>query len=222
MKRLILTISMLLVMGMSANGLAAQELDDAEGLESAYGRNYSNGSDYSVSAPSSSSSASSSTTPAAMESEPAYTGIEVIGLTFDSDENAENFLEVMRADIQDSVDSGEGPEDTEFKDIDELDVDKDGFVVIGTVENTGVNATALFVDGNQVFLVDVVDPDKETATTLITDVSKFVADADVESDEVSLNEDGSSTGGVFDRMPTADDDLVGDLIPADYKLFPEE
>ena len=209
MKKLVVLMTSLLLMSLTAHGTVAQDLESAEGLQSAYGRIYSSGSSTSVAA---ASTAESSSTP--MEAEMSFSGFEIIGMTFDSDENAAAFLEDMRADIQESVDSSDDSQEAEVKD---LDIDKDGFFAVMNVENTGINAVAMFVDGNQVF--DVTDPDRETATARVNGLTEFVADAEAEGDEVSLNEDGTSTGGVFDRMPKANDDLVGDLQLEDYELF---
>ena len=211
MKKLVVLMTSLLLMSLTAHGTVAQDLESADGLQSAYGRIYSSGSSTSVAA---ASTAESSSTP--MEAEMSFSGFEIIGMTFDSDENAAAFLEDMRADIQESVDSSDDSQEAEIKD---LDIDKDGFFAVMNVENTGINAVAMFVDGNQVFLIDVTDPDRETATARVNGLTEFVADAEAEGDEVSFNEDGTSTGGVFDRMPKANDDLVGDLQLEDYELF---
>lgn len=216
MKKILLTLTVLLALTIPGLSVSAQSLEDAEGLETAYGRNYSSGSSNTVSAPSSSS------TPKDMESEATYTGLEIIGLTFDSDENAEKSLAEMKESIQNSLDSDDSPEDAEYKELSDLDIDKNGFFVIGSVENTGVNATILFVDGNHMFLIDVLDPDFDTAKTLVTDIAKFMDDADIENDDVSFNENGTSTGGVYDLLPKAGDKIVGDRAPADYKLLPAE
>lgn len=136
--------------------------------------------------------------------------VSITGMTFDSDDNAKAYVEDMKSQIDDAQESGEMPEGTEVKDLE--DFDKDGFIATMSMEDLGVNSAILvFVDGDQVFMVVGIDADIESATTLVTDVAKYVADADVKDEEVSFNEDGTSTGGVFDRMPEAGSDLVGDL-----------
>jgi hypothetical protein len=200
MRKTILVVVMLLLWGMNAQGIVAQSLEDAEGLETAYSRSYSTGSANTVSAPSG--------TPKSLESESRFRGIEVLGMTFESNEHAEQFVETVRTGIQDLVNESESSAEAEISDV---DLDHDGFLAIMNVENTGVNAIIMFVDGNQVFLIDVTDPDRETATTLVNDVASLVADAEGEDEDVTFNDDGTSTGGVFDRMPEAGSDLMGDL-----------
>lgn len=143
-----------------------------------------------------------------MESEVEYKRVTVAGLTFESDEAAENYLGEMCSAIEAQTEQSDDEQDAEIQD---LDIDNDGFLAVMNVPNTGVNTVVLFVDGNTMFLVDVTHPDRDTANTTATDVAEFVADADIETDEVTFNEDGTSTGGVFDRMPTGDDDIVGDF-----------
>lgn len=202
MKKLILTVTMLLLLGSNAHGIAAQNLEDAAGVESAYSRTYSTGSTTTVSAASKKTDS--------LEAESGFKGIEIMGMTFESEDEATQFVESMRSGIQDFVDKSDSSAEAELGDID-IDIDHDGFFAIMNVENTGVNAIVMFVDGNQVFLIDVTDPDRETAADLVHEVAEYVADAEIEKDNVSFNEDGTSTGGVFDRMPESGNDVVGDL-----------
>lgn len=201
MKRIILALTMVLALG--GSGIAAQSLEEAEGLESFFSREYTTGSSATAAQVSSADS-----TPQPMESEVEYKRVTVAGLTFESDEAAENYLGEMRSAIEAQTEQSDDEQDAEIQD---LDIDNDGFLAVMNVPNTGVNTVVLFVDGNTMFLVDVAHPDRDTANTTATDVAEFVADADIETDEVTFNEDGTSTGGVFDRMPTGDDDVVGDF-----------
>lgn len=213
MKKIILMISALFLMGTMASNTAAQNLDDAEGLESAYSRVYSTGA--STSAP---AAASSDSTPVNLEGEATFSTVEIIGFTFDSEDNAKQFVSDMRTGIEEAVGESDADANAEITDI---AVDKDGFFAVMTVPNTGENAIALFADGNQVFLLDVMDPDRETASKLVNDIAEFIVDAETDSDHVTLHEDGSSTGGVYDRMPASGDDLVKDLSNVTDKAIKE-
>lgn len=212
MKKLILTLTMLLTLGFSLQGVAAQTPEDAgapmgeamqaEGLVSAYDRTYMVDFEAMMASPSADL--------ADMDSAAMMRVVSITGMTFDSDDHAEAYLKDMKSQIDDAQEAGEMPEGTEVKDLE--DFDKDGFIATMSMEDLGVNSAILvFVDGDQVFMVVGIDADIESATTLVTDVAKYVADAEVKDDKVTLNEDGTSTGGVFDRMPEAGSDLVGDL-----------
>lgn len=212
MKKLLLTLTLLLTLGFSLQGVAAQTPEDAgapmgeamqaEGLVSAYDRTYMVDFEAMMASPSADL--------ADMDSAAMMRVVSITGMTFDSDDHAEAYLKDMKSQIDDAQEAGEMPEGTEVKDLE--DFDKDGFIATMSMEDLGVNSAILvFVDGDQVFMVVGIDADIESATTLVTDVAKYVADAEVKDDKVTLNEDGTSTGGVFDRMPEAGSDLVGDL-----------
>ena len=212
MKKMLLTLTLLLTLGFSLQGVAAQtpadtgapmgEAMQAEGLVSAYDRTYMVDFEAMMASPSADL--------ADMDSAAMMRVVSITGMTFDSDDHAEAYLKDMKSQIDDAQEAGEMPEGTEVKDLE--DFDKDGFIATMSMEDLGVNSAILvFVDGDQVFMVVGIDADIESATTLVTDVAKYVADAEVKDDKVTLNEDGTSTGGVFDRMPEAGSDLVGDL-----------
>ena len=65
-------------------------------------------------------------------------------------------------------------------------------------------------------------PDRDEATKITNDVVAYIVDAEAGDDEVTLNTDGTSTGGAFDRMPASGDDAVGGLeIVEDYDVLAE-
>ncbi len=217
MKRILLTLTLILAFG--ASGAVAQDLTEVSGLESSYGRIYSDGSSNSSVAVAVSAEEGSTPSSEGMEGEAEYKGVEIIGVTFDSEDSAKAFLEEMRTGIDSSAESADESANAEVKD---LDIDKDGFFAVMHVENTGENAVALFVDGNTLFLVDVTHPDREEATKLTNDIVAYIVDAEASDSEVTLNADGTSTGGVFDRMPASGDDAVGGLeIVEDYDVLAE-
>lgn len=193
-------LALALVQALGPTGISAQNLETADGLQSAYGRLYSNEPDTTV--------ASSTTGASTPDTESGYESITVIGLSFESEDDATAFLGELRSNLENQAEQSGEEADAEFQ---EIDFDKEGFLAVMNVPNTGVNTVVLFVDGNTLFLVDVSHPDRETANTMATDVATFVAHAETENEAVSFNEDGTSTGGVFDRMPTTEDEVVGDL-----------
>lgn len=212
MKKLLLTLTMLLTLGFSLQGVAAQTPDaadapmgeamQAEGLVSAYDRTYMVDFEAMMASPSADM--------AEMDSAAMMRVVSITGMTFDSDDNAEAYIKDMKSQIDDAQESGEMPEGTEIKDLE--DPDKDGFIATMSMEDLGVNSAILvFVDGDQVFMIVALDTDTESAAKLATDVATYVVDNDVENEEVTFNADGTSTGGVYDRMPEAGSDMMGDL-----------
>lgn len=216
MKKLILTFTLLLSLVLSLQGVAAQsdatpaapmgEAMEADGLVSAYDRTYMVDFEALMASP-----VGDTASPVAdMDVAAMMRVVSVTGMTFDSEDNAKAYVEDMTSQIQQAQEAGEMPEGTEIGELE--DIDKDGLIATISMEDMGLHsAIIVFVDGNQVFMIVALDADVETATTVVTDIAKHIVDADVENDEVTFSEDGTSTGGVFDRMPEAGSDLVGDL-----------
>lgn len=224
MKKLLMTLSLLLTLGLLTAGVAAQDdapdseaFDDSdyssiEGLLSSYDRTYTVDFEATLASP------EADFEDMDMAAMMRLIGIE--GLTFDSEDNAQAYLQ----QTLDEFDS-EAPDDEEL--LDEVEITElDGFDVDGMrmimefPEPEMAVLVVIFVDGNHVFQVAVIDAEMGAAESKLDEVIQFVLDAEVESDEVAFNMDGSSTGGVFDRMPSVGHEIVGDLSSvSDTELF---
>lgn len=212
MKKLILTLTMLLTLGFSLQGVAAQTPDasgapmgeamQAEGLVSAYDRTYTVDFEALMASPS-----------ADMDTSAMMSAASITGMTFESEDSAKAYIDDAKSQIDEAMAGDQIPEGTEVEVTEDLgDIDKDGIKASMTMPDMDVAlGMIIFVDGDQVFMISVIDADLETATSLAENIAKYVADAEVKDDEVTFNEDGTSTGGVFDRMPEAGNDLLGDL-----------
>ena len=209
MKKLLLTLTLLLSLGFSLQGAAAQTPDastpvmgeqmDVEGLETVYDRTYMVDFETMMASPS-----------ADLDSAAMMRVVSIQGMTFDSDDNAKKYLDDLKSQIDEAKESSDEMADIEVKELE--DIDKDGFLITTFMEDLDMATSAIiFVDGNQVFMIVAIDADLESSTRLVTDVATFVADAESGSDDVTFSEDGTSTGGVYDRMPVAGDELVSDL-----------
>lgn len=218
MKKIFVTFALLLSLGMSLQGVAAQELapsdagvslEDYEGLQSAYSRSY--GPD--IEALMASPSAEGIDIAAMMK------GVQIMAITFDSDDNAKKFMEDGKEELENSLND----ESMDFEvTVEDSDLGDDGYTI--TMDMTAdvgiVMEMAMFRDDNVVFNVIVTDGDLETAKDTSEKASEYILDTDSESDEVTFNADGTSTGGVFDRMPKVDHESVaGMTIQADTDLL---
>lgn len=191
MKKIALTLSLLLTMVFSVSGASAQlgagdggETEDIEGLTSGYSRTYSDGD---------------------------FKTITVFAYQFESDDMADDYLVQLRAEMEDELEA----EDDAFDQAEVNDlqaVDDDGFEATVSSEEDGVALKALaFADDNILFVVMVVDSDIESATSMATEVADHILEAEVETDEISFEREGTSTGGGFDRMPKDGDKALGGL-----------
>lgn len=226
MKKFLLTLSLLLSFGLSfsavaqVDGVEAPNLEEpsfseVEGLESIYDRTFSVDIETMLASPDADF--------AEMDMSAMMRTISIQGMQFDSEDNAEAYFDDMLEQMNTAMEENpEATEDVEVADLEGFDVD--GVQITMDMPDLGIAATMnVFVDGNQVFQVMAMDSDQATASTLAEEVTQFVVDADSNDDDVTFNADGTSTGGVFERMPTADDEIVGDLTGVmDTEIFAGE
>lgn len=233
MKRLFVTLSLLLSLGLSTVSVAAQTdpggtpdpmagVEDAyrsiEGVESVYDRTFSIDPMALTSTPEDGDAGQ-------IDMSAMMYVISIQGITFDSEENATAYIDDMTSALEEAqgdADAGSMLEDVEISNLDDLDVD--GTRIETTVPEVDLAASQIvFSDDNYVFQIVVIQPDMETAGSITDDIANFMIDADTETDEVTFSDDGTSTGGVFDRMPTGDDDVVGELtFVTDTTIFTNE
>ena len=222
MKTLILAAMMLLLMATGVSGAAAQDdefsLENFEGLESGYARYYSSRGVPMTAAPSSAGPATASAEESTPEGEvDATVSVEIV--TFDSEENAKAFLDGFRAESDRQL--SEAPE-REMEVADLEDIENDGFLV-KVMPGAEGDSTAIFVfqDGETIWSINVRAADIDSATTLGNEYLNFVLDQETEEDEVTFNADGTSTGGVFDRMPGEGDEIPAGLTVVEDYSFSE-
>lgn len=212
MKKILLGLSMILMLGLSAQGTMAQSLDDAEGVDTIYSRLYSTTNSSAApaaAAPKAPNSASPSSASTNLEADAVERrSAEIIGMTFSSEDDAQAFVDDLHGSIEEASAEEAAEAEAEVKD---LEQDAHGFFAVMNVKNTGVNAIIVMADGNQVFIIDVMVPEREESIELVNNLADFVLEHETESEDVFFSEDGTSTGGVFDRMPESDDELVSEL-----------
>lgn len=215
MKKLMLTLAVLFTLAFSIQGVAAQtddstpaapmgELMQAEGLVSAYDRTYMVDFEALMASPSADM--------ASMDTAAMMRVVSITGMTFDSDDNAKAYVDDVKSQLEDAEQAGELPEGTEVRELEDGDIDKDGIIATMSMEDLGVNtAIMVFVDGDQVFMIVAIDADVASAEAMVTGLATHIVGTEIQNDEVTFSDDGTSTGGVFDRMPEAGHELVSDL-----------
>lgn len=220
-KKFTLMLALLLTLGLSVQGVAAQigsdpsELDpkDVPGLLAGYSRTYAPDMEALMASPSADP----------LDLSAYMRNVSIMTYVFESDDTASEFFEMMKDQMNDEL-SAPSPELGQAELSEATDIDKDNMQVTVDMGDLGVGLTILmFIDGDTVFVVMAMDGTVDDATAMAVDIANYVIDADVKDDEVIFNEDGTSTGGVFDRMPAGGDDIVGGLqIDSDSDLFAEE
>lgn len=218
MKRLLITVSLLLSLGLSTVGAAAQtdgveapdlealeaQAYDVEGLQTVYDRTFSMDIEAMMASPDFDFES--------MDVSAMMKMISVQGITFDNEDNAKAYIEDMKSQMEQAQEEDEAGtfDDMEISDLEGFDVD--GIRVNMDMPDLEIaSSIIIFSDGNFVFQVMTMDSDMDTAKSNVEAVAQFVIDAEIETEEVTFSDDGTSTGGVFDRMPTAEDEVIGDL-----------
>ncbi len=184
-----------------ASAQASSEQLDIDGLVSAYARRYEIDVDAMLEDP-----------PTDMSQ--VYRSVAIEGYTFESESAAQTYLDEIEAQVIEE----EKAADKEYAvTVDELDpAELNGFIYTSNfftyMDDLVMGLTAVvFVDGNQLYMVWVRDANVETSTRLAMDIALVVSEAEIKTDEVIFSEDGTSSGGVFDRMPAVGDEFVEDL-----------
>jgi hypothetical protein len=136
-------------------------------------------------------------------------------LQFDSEDSAAAAVEDARSDI---VDEEEGSE----IEVEGLDGATTAFTFEETDEfGTFGGTTIVTQDGDQVVLVLAAGLDFDT-TELASEVAVDVVGAEAGSGEPAFSADGTSSGGLWDKLPASDDDAFEELpIVEDAEIVPD-
>lgn len=204
LKKLTLMLATLLSLVLATSAVSAQDpsevIDptDTEGYESAYSRVYSPSMD------------ESSSPEAGIDLASMMKAVTLIGVTFDSDDNAEAYLENLKSSVDEMANSGNSDMEMEISEPDYGDRAYSLSVDMSEYE-MGTSMTAIQVD-NVVFITQAFSSSVDEAQAMVQPFIDHLMDNDVSDDEVAFSEDGTSTGGVFGAFPSAEDtDVIGDL-----------
>jgi hypothetical protein len=221
----LLLIMMLAVAGTRSSSVLAQDdatadtesafddLTQLEGLEEAVSRDYS--FDYET--------LLANASPEDFENFEYPEGVQYVSaiiLKFDNEDHAKAALDLAAEELPNAT--GGEVELTEI----EVDGFNDDTLALGSVtedEELGTNSTTAIITQEDEYLyltVGVATGEGQDVTGTVSEVAKKVIDGDTGGD-VTFNEDGTSEGGLWDKFPDADDELVEGLIATDSQIFPE-
>ncbi len=144
---------------------------------------------------------------------------------FESDETAESGFDVLYEELRTGlVEPGDTPElQIEEYEVDDLGDEARALDTVVDEEGRPLHLTALFVrDGQHIFYLIGSSAREEGAQTVLV-LARSMVDAEPGDGEESFAEDGTSTGGIWDLLPAAGHEALGEMIPqADEILFPED
>jgi hypothetical protein len=154
------------------------------------------------------------------------TGIQMISgviLKFDSEDNAKAARDKANEELKSQTSEELGLEEFE---VEGLNDDTIGLHGVEEDETLGSTQSSVIMtqEGEYLYLVFSIgtgsEEEVDTRSSAI-DFVKHVVDADAGDGEGTFNADGTSEGGLWDKFPDADDDMVKDLVPADEQVYPE-
>lgn len=150
-------------------------------------------------------------------------------IQFGNDDDARGAYTTVLDEVQKQSDAGVGtPDAVSFETIDlgaDLGDERTGLRMAG--DDTGGIASgdivALVVrDGSLIYLVTGVADTGDPSDAVVA-FTRSVMDAKAGGDEVTFNEDGTSSGGLWDKFPKADDPVIAGLPSAmDTDLMADE
>lgn len=209
LKKFTLLLSLVLSLAFTSTAVVAQDVpaldpSEIEGLDSAYGRMYMVDVDTMMATPGAAEAVLAGETPlSGMASAFIFAdeGAAEDAMGDFADQFAQSFLEGAEVEAEETELDGVGDE---------------AVIYTGTteVDSTTTADTALIIarDGETIFVSFIIGgADVEGMTE---DLTQHLIDGEAGEDEVVLDEEGASTGGIFEAFPGIDDaDLVGGMIP---------
>ncbi|MGB3330495.1 MAG: hypothetical protein WBA46_16165 [Thermomicrobiales bacterium] len=148
--------------------------------------------------------------------------VSTIVLKFDSEDNAKAGLDTMKGEMT-------SPEATGGVELKEESVDglpDNTTAMSAQVSESGFSGNVFLIGSQQdeyiyyTFAMSLADDD--SAKNAAVDFTKFMVDASAGDGEGTFNEDGTSSGGVWDKLATNDDDVLNGLtVSADAQIYPE-
>lgn len=194
--------------GMEAEG---PQVEDLEGIQNGVARYYT--MDYTA-------MMESMSTPGAEMTMPE--GIVTLGgmiLEFDDDGHAEDAMNTLNDQVN-SEDGGMFGEGTEAEDVD-LDLGDNSKSYKGSedIDGQAMDFVVTIVQKDNYLYFVITGGSNIDAEQVTKDFANTLIDNDG-SGEGEFKEDGTSTGGLWDKFPGADDEQIAGLLPSDQVLFP--
>jgi hypothetical protein len=142
-------------------------------------------------------------------------------LQFDGDDNAEAAFDKAR-------DEFENQSMMEGIELEEIDVDgmSDNTVALGATQEDDAlgktNTTVILTQEDEYIYLSIGVAVEDESEGTVVDIVNHMKDADAGDGDGEFHDDGTSEGGLWDKLPAADDEIVGEgLIASDTQIYPE-
>jgi hypothetical protein len=142
-------------------------------------------------------------------------------LQFDGEDNAEAAFDKARDEFE-SQSMMEGIE------LEEIDVDgmSDNTVALGATQEDetlgNTNTTVILTQEDEYIYLSIGVAVEDESEGTVVDIVNHMKDADAGDGDGEFHDDGTSEGGLWDKLPAADDEVVGEgLIATDTQIYPD-
>jgi hypothetical protein len=144
---------------------------------------------------------------------------------FENDETSEAGYDTLYDQLVASMSGEESGDALAFEETEAENLGDAATAIVASYEESGESfyTHGLFVrDGQYIFYLLSVS-DNEDGAQQVQDLARSMVDAEAGDGEETFVEDGTSTGGIWDLLPSADAEALGGMIPqTDEVIFPEE
>jgi hypothetical protein len=144
---------------------------------------------------------------------------------FESGETAEAGFDVLYEQLQTGLFEEDEAAELKIEESEVIDLGDEAMAITASGEEEGEPyfSYGFFVrDGQHIFYLLSVSG-SENGAQMAHDLAQSMVDAEPGDAEETFVEDGTSTGGIWDLLPAADDEALGGMIPqSDEVVFPED
>jgi hypothetical protein len=205
-KRLAVLLSLIFTLAFTTSAVAqdvpALDPSEVEGLENAYGRMYMVDIESVMSTPGAAEAVAAGETP--------LSGMAAV-FSFDDAGNAEAAFDQFSDEFVSGFFGDAEVEETEVDDLGDKAIEYTGEMELDATETA--TTSMLIIQDGETLMISMIMGGTETSDQALG-LAEYMLDAEPGEDEATVVDDGTSTGGTFDVMPTADDaDVVGGMIP---------
>lgn len=140
---------------------------------------------------------------------------------FDSSDNASAAVDRIDEETTASLEGQPEAPALEPADID-LGETSRAYTATQEIEGQTLNLSVMIVQQDEYLYFVVGGVIDDDAQSLTTDFTQALIENEAGDGEPQVKDDGTSSGGLWDKFPTADDEMVANLTAFDEQLYPDQ
>ena len=158
--------------------------------------------------------------PAALQ-EQGMLSLVVLVAKFDDGGSAEDGLNALSGELKEQSDDLTGGAEIQEVDLGDLGDNREGYQATVEEEGTSIQAAVLVVQQDEFVYIAIGSSLSDAAVAPTKTTVEAMLDADEGGDDITTDEAGISSGGLWDKLPRKGDEAIGALTPVyDEQLYP--